>query len=261
MPAGSVDAVHQAQRWWLMTAALLLIASGCLWLGFVGNHDALAGAVPYRPAPDAAVGVSPTAPIGGAPVGGASTGGASVGGAPTGAAQTAAAPTGGALTRGAPPVLQRSAPVGLSVPAIGVSVSVSQLALNPDKTVQVPTNFQEPGWYRLGPAPGELGSAVILGHVDSFRGPAVFFRLRYLRAGDAVAVSLADGATAHFVVTAVATYSKQSFPAQLVYAAHGGSSLQLVTCGGQFDTHTRSYLSNVVVYTSLVTTTPATGAS
>ena len=136
-------------------------------------------------------------------------------------------------------------------------MSVSALGLNPDRTVQVPASFQEPGWYRLGPAPGQVGSAVILGHVDSYQGPAVFFRLRSLRPGDRVEVSLADGVTAHFVVDAVAMYPKKQFPARRVYGSHGYSALQLVTCGGAFDTSTRSYLSNIVVYTSLVATTSA----
>lgn len=154
--------------------------------------------------------------------------------------------------------LDRSAPTTLNIPAIGVSVSLSALGLNADGTVQVPTDFQQPGWYKLGPSPGQMGSAVILGHVDSYRGPAVFFQLRSLKAGDPVDVTLADGATAHFVVRTVAMYLKTQFPAQQVYGPHGDSELQLVTCGGAFDSHTGSYLSNIVVYSTLASTTPAT---
>jgi len=157
------------------------------------------------------------------------------------------------------PVAPRPAPVALRIPAIGVDVSLSTLGLNADHTVQVPTDFQQAGWFGLGPSPGQTGSAVILGHVDSYTGPAVFFQIRTLRAGDQVNVSLADGAIAHFRVSAVAMYAKDQFPARQVYAPHGGSALQLVTCGGTFDTHTRSYLSNIVAYTTLVATTPAAG--
>ena len=154
-------------------------------------------------------------------------------------------------------IVARSVPVRLQIPAIGLSVSLSTLGLNRDGTVQVPTNFQEPGWFRLGPSPGQLGSAVILGHVDDYKGPAAFFRLGSLRAGDKVDVSLASGAVAHFVVKTMATYTKKSFPAQQVYGSHGYSGLQLITCGGQFDRQTGHYLSNVVAYTSLASTTPA----
>jgi sortase (surface protein transpeptidase) len=133
---------------------------------------------------------------------------------------------------------------------------LSTLGLNSDGTVQVPTDIQQPGWYGLGPSPGEIGSAVILGHVDSLAGPAVFFELRSLVTGDIVNVTLADGVTAQFSVTSATMYPKTSFPDQLVYTSHGYSGLQLVTCGGVFDEQTGHYLSNVVVYTSLVALIP-----
>ena len=206
-------------RWWVVAGVLLLIAAACFTVGLRGHQVPLAGPNPGHSESHAAHGTN-TAPV--------SSG-----------------------------VVARSAPVALRIPSIGVSVSVSALGLNPDGTVQVPTNFQEPGWYRLGPSPGQLGSAVILGHVDSYQGPAVFFQLRSLEAGDRVEVSLADGVVADFVVTTVAMYPKDQFPAQQVYASQGHSSLQLVTCGGTFDTQTGHYLSNVVAFTTLVATTPA----
>ena len=86
----------------------------------------------------------------------------------------------------------------------------------------------------------------------------MFFNLRTLKAGDQVQVSLADGAVATFAVSTVAQYSKTQFPADQVYGSHGNSTLQLVTCGGTFDSQTGHYLSNIVVYTSFVSATPAT---
>ncbi len=158
-------------------------------------------------------------------------------------------------------VVARSVPVALQIPAIGLTTSLSTLGLNTDGTVQVPTDYQQPGWFRLGPTPGQVGSAVILGHVDNHQGPAVFFQIRSLVPGDPVDVTLADGVMAQFTVTSVAMYSKSEFPDQQVYGSHGSSALQLVTCGGAFDAQTGSYLSNIVVYTSLVSTTPATGGT
>jgi sortase (surface protein transpeptidase) len=146
----------------------------------------------------------------------------------------------------------------LRVPAIALSVPLSLLGLNADGSVQVPTNDIEPGWFDLGPSPGQIGSAVILGHVDTYQGPGVFFNLRTLLPGDQVQVSLADGAVINFAVTSVVMYSKAQFPAQEVYQSHGSSALQLVTCGGTFDTQTGHYLSNIVVYTSFVSATTAT---
>ncbi|MFD3425487.1 class F sortase [Nocardia fluminea] len=153
-------------------------------------------------------------------------------------------------------------PVRLRIPSIGVDQSIDALGLNPDETVEVPRDFRKPGWYKLGPSPGQPGSAVILGHLDSFAGPAIFFRLPELRAGEQVEVILSDGRTAQFSVTRVETYPKAEFPAEEVYGSHGSGTLQLVTCGGVFDTETRSYQSNIVAYTTLTGVTPAadTGA-
>jgi hypothetical protein len=148
--------------------------------------------------------------------------------------------------------LARSQPIHLSIPSLGLSVRLSSLGLNADGTVSVPTNIGEPGWYRLGVTPGQLGTAVILGHVDSYRGPAVFFRLRDLVVGSRVNVGLADGRTAQFRVIGMATYLKANFPDHLVYGTRSYAALQLVTCGGSFDSGTGHYLSNVVVYTALV---------
>lgn len=212
---------RQSTRWWVLAGVLLVVAVSCIAVGLHGHR--VSPALPHRQ-------------------------------------EHPASPLAAASTTTAPPVtvVARSTPVTLSIPAIGVAVAVSELGLNPDGTVQVPTDFQEPGWYRLGPSPGQVGSAVILGHVDSYQGPAVFFNLRSLTAGDAVDVTLADGLVAHFVVTSVAMYPKDQFPAQQVYGSHGNSQLQLVTCGGTFDSQTGHYLSNIVVYSSFVTTTPAT---
>jgi len=153
-------------------------------------------------------------------------------------------------------VATQSTPVSLRIPALGASSSLSQLGLNADNSPQVPTNYQEPRWYKLGPAPGQMGSAVILGHVDDKTGPAVFYKLGSLKAGDKVEVSLTDGSIVHFVVKTVATHLKTRFPSQQVHGSHGYSGLQLVTCGGRFDSVTGHYLSNVVAHI-MVSTTPA----
>ncbi|MFF2551253.1 class F sortase [Nocardia sp. NPDC058058] len=145
----------------------------------------------------------------------------------------------------------RSTPVSFDIPSIKASGSLISLGLNADGTVQVPVDYQQAGWYQQGPAPGEQGSAVILGHVDSYKGEGVFFSLKKVKAGDMIDVKRADGKTAHFKVTDVRMYLKSEFPDQLVYGARGGATLQVVTCGGDFDQSAKSYLSNVVVFSSL----------
>jgi len=158
--------------------------------------------------------------------------------------------------------LARSTPVRLSIAALGVSTSVGTVGLQCNHQVMAPTNTTSVSWFRLGPTPGQIGSSVILGHVDSRTGPGVFFNLKLLRPGSAVRVVLADGVTARFAVIRVAQYSKSSFPDHLVYGAHGTRLLNLVTCGGVFDHATGHYESNIVVFTRLVgSVRPSTSSS
>lgn len=146
----------------------------------------------------------------------------------------------------------RSTPVRLIIPALKISVRLITLGLNANGTVQVPSTTTTAGWYRFGPAPGQIGSAVILGHVDSYLGEGIFFFLRTLRAGQRIYVDLANGRTVQFKITAVTMYAKTAFPPRKVYGSHGYSALQLVTCGGIFNRTTRSYESNIVVYSERI---------
>jgi sortase (surface protein transpeptidase) len=148
--------------------------------------------------------------------------------------------------------IRRSRPIHLSIPIIGVSVPLSVLTLNKDGTVNVPTNFAVPGWYNGDQSPGQKGSAVILGHVDNYHGPAVFFHLDKLKLGNRVDVTLADGRKLVFAVIGERMYKKTNFPDKLVYGARNYPALQLVTCGGIFDSSTGHYLSNIVVFTALI---------
>jgi sortase (surface protein transpeptidase) len=145
------------------------------------------------------------------------------------------------------------APVHISIPGIQVTADITKLGLNKDGTVEVPEDPDDAGWYRNGPMPGEPGSAVILGHVDSKVGPAVFYRLKDLDPGDQIAVGLDSGSVAHFEVTQVAHYAIEDFPRHKVYAGTPDRpALNLVTCGGKYDREAGGYQSNVVVYTTLL---------
>jgi sortase (surface protein transpeptidase) len=153
----------------------------------------------------------------------------------------------------APPRRQMPIPVRIAVPAIGLSARVVALGLNRDHTVQVPKTFSDTGWFRPGPEPGERGAAVILGHVDSRRGPAVFYRLRALRRGDVIRISLRNGSKIRFVVTGAKAVPKRHFPTKLVYAKTGGPGLRLITCDGRFDSSTGHYVDNYIVFAKLIT--------
>lgn len=143
----------------------------------------------------------------------------------------------------------RSVPESLTIPAIGVRASFIPLGLDAHGALQVPGDVRHVGWYRLGPAPGQAGPAVVVGHVDSARaGAGVFYRLGALRPGDTVDVLLADGRRVAFAVYAVREYPKDEFPTAAVYGHTPDPQLRLITCGGSFDTATRHYRSNVVAF-------------
>jgi len=143
-------------------------------------------------------------------------------------------------------------PVSLVIPAIGVSTKLVNLGLTTAGTLQVPSSTAVAGWYTGSPRPGEPGGAVVAGHVDSVTGPGVFFRLRLMRPGEKVYVRRADGSLAVFEVTSVRSYLKSSFPTGAVYGPTPDAQLRLITCGGTFDPETGHYLSNTIVYASLV---------
>jgi hypothetical protein len=138
-------------------------------------------------------------------------------------------------------------PVRLRIPAAGVDTRLQRVGLAADGSIAPPTRWDVAAWYRNGPRPGQQGPAVIVGHVDSRSRAAVFFRLAKLRRGDPVYVDRADGSTIRFRVQGRRTVPKAAFPADLVYAPTLEASLQLITCGGTFDSSTGHYRDNIIV--------------
>jgi sortase (surface protein transpeptidase) len=142
-------------------------------------------------------------------------------------------------------------PVRVEIPSIGVTSSLDRLGRAPDGTVEVPSDWEVAGWYAPGPRPGDPGSAVILGHVDSKGGPAVFHRLRQLRRGDQIKIARTSGSWVRFAVQRTAQYPKDRFPTDDVYYPTLTPALRLVTCGGDFDATAGHYRSNVIVFATM----------
>ena len=145
------------------------------------------------------------------------------------------------------PALAAAPPVHIRISAIGVDSALIALGLAADGTLQVPVDGSVAGWFTGSAVPGEVGPTVIAGHVDSYEGPGIFYRLDTLRPGDLVTVGRSDGVAIRYRVTDVVSVPKDAFPTRQVYGPTPGPELRLITCGGEFDHSARRYLRNVVV--------------
>lgn len=149
--------------------------------------------------------------------------------------------------------LTKSAPVRVRIPSVGIDATFEgELGLNPDQTIEVPESFTQLGWYGFGPTPGELGPAVILGHVDSYRGPAVFWPLGQLEVGNEILVDREDGTVARFMVTELRRVDQDEFPTRDVYGDIDHAGLRLITCSGTYDRGVQRYSHNLIVFARLL---------
>lgn len=146
-----------------------------------------------------------------------------------------------------PAGLPRSAPTTLSIPAIALVSDLVGVGQNGDGSLEVPPG-DTVGWYTLAPTPGEIGPAILVGHVDSIAGPAIFAGLKELKSGDDIQITRQDGSQVHFAVTKTAAYEADNFPTQEVYGNIDHAGVRLITCYGTFNQLTRHYSHNLVVY-------------
>src|SRR6266511_3066411 len=140
-------------------------------------------------------------------------------------------------------------PVEVSIKALGVNAPVLPVGIaQAGGNMQIPQDVRVIGWYRFGPSPGQLGSAILVGHVDSrAQGPGAFFRLAHLRVGASIIVRSQDGSSLRFGVVARRSYPKGGLPAW-IFDRTGPPTLALVTCGGSFDRRLRRYADNIVIF-------------
>src|SRR6266849_271978 len=143
-------------------------------------------------------------------------------------------------------------PASLIIPSIGVRTRLIRLGVTSSGALQVPASAAVAGWYTFSPRPGGIGSSIIAGHIDSLAGPGVFYRLHLMKPGQRVYVRRTDSSLAVFRVTATHMYLKAHFPTADVYGPTPTPQLRLITCGGTFDPATGHYLSNVIVFATLV---------
>jgi sortase (surface protein transpeptidase) len=143
-------------------------------------------------------------------------------------------------------------PVRIAIPSIGVNAPIIPLGLNRDQTMQVPRNRSDAGWFRPGPEPGEVGPAVIAGHLATVSGPGVFARLSGLKRGGLIKVTLRGGSTVTFVARSMIRVAKTRFPTRRVYARTAQPTLRLITCAGRFNPATGHHTDNYIVFASLL---------
>ncbi|MEO8750591.1 MAG: class F sortase [Allobranchiibius sp.] len=147
-----------------------------------------------------------------------------------------------------------SVPATVNISSIGASSRLLQLGLDADGKIAVPTNAQvkQAAWFTGSPRPGQVGPAVIEGHVDGAGGVrGVFFRLADVKKGDSVQIGQANGTKLTFDVYDVARYPKDDFPAAVVYGNTTGPELRVITCGGSIDPATGRYRDNTVLFARL----------
>jgi hypothetical protein len=146
-------------------------------------------------------------------------------------------------------------PTSVSIPRIGAESSLLAVAVTVDGSISVPSvkTPMQAAWYRLSPVPGDVGPAVILGHVDGDKKPGIFYKLKDLVPGDEVDVDRSDGKKLKFVVDHLVQVPKDEFPRDAVYGNSTKPELRLITCGGVFDHAEHSYVDNIVVYADLAT--------
>ncbi|NUP17764.1 MAG: class F sortase [Streptomyces sp.] len=149
--------------------------------------------------------------------------------------------------------LPRARPLRLLIPKIAVSAPFTDLAIGSTGQLEPPPahNTNLVGWYAKGASPGEPGTSIIAGHVDTATSPAVFARLSELERGDSFQVLRADGRSAAFVIDSVETFDKNTFPSRRVYGDTSRSLVRLITCAGDYDRQARDYTANLVVFAHL----------
>lgn len=178
--------------------------------------------------------------------------------APDAASSPSSSPSPGAFSAGglqdpsAPePAEAASTPTRVQIPAIDVDTTLEDLGIDASGRLSAPVDFDLAGWYAGGVVPGQVGPAIIAGHVDSPTAPAVFADIGALTPGDEIIVTLADGAALTFVVSGTTQSAKAEFPTAAVYSNVPAPELRLITCGGIFDSSTGHYLDNLIVFAEL----------
>ncbi len=143
--------------------------------------------------------------------------------------------------------------LGLKIDAININIPLGQTILDSNRALMVPKDPTKAAWYKNGPKPGDAGTALITGHLDSAAGPGVFYDLGKLVTGNLIEIKRDDGKIVTYQVVESESYPQDiTFPWDKVYATSGPSGLRIITCDGVYSPKTGRYSRNLVVYADLV---------
>lgn len=155
--------------------------------------------------------------------------------------QTAVSPT--------PHVESPGKPLKINIPSLSVAAEVESVSEDSVGRMDIPNDYMNAAWYELGAIPGELGNSVIAAHYDTPTGdPSVFYEIDTLKQGDEIVVTDENGTDLVFLVTQVVTYKNDNFPIKTVFGSHDKKRLNLITCGGDFDSTLKDYSDRTVVF-------------
>ncbi|WP_215025707.1 class F sortase [Bacillus sp. ISL-39] len=143
-------------------------------------------------------------------------------------------------------------PATIEIPAINVKTQIEQVGTLKDGRMDVPKDPDNVGWYEPGTLPGAPGNAVVAGHVDDLTSPAVFYELHKLKSGDKIMVTDTDGQTLTFEVYDQKTFPRLDAPIEEIFGFTFASTLNLITCSGDYDPETTERAERTVIYTKLV---------
>lgn len=145
-----------------------------------------------------------------------------------------------------------SKPTRITIPNTNIDSAIKPVGLLADGSIETPgLNEEVVGWYKLGKSPGEKGTAVIVGHIDTYKGPSVFYQLFLLTPGMEIHIEREDKKELTFIVSEVTEYRQADFPAEKIYSNTENASLRLITCSGTYNHSTGRYSHNLVVFADI----------
>lgn len=136
----------------------------------------------------------------------------------------------------------------LTIPSLKIAAPFELLGIKSDHTIQVPKDYMSVGWFVYGAKPGEIGTSVIIGHLDSPKGRAIFADLSKIKIGEKIVIQRTDGSIVTYIVESTAKYSQDNFPTNEIYSPVAYAGIRLITCSGTYNKNAKHYSDNFVVF-------------